>query len=162
MKIILKLLFIILIASNCNQTKNKSVNKNKTEVKKNSNELIINIIHNSTKRKDGCFDLNKIKYRISKIDFLFVKKYLINFKTDNNIDLRTYFDENSQYYFYDYKEFDDVLLFTIIQNDEIGYDNFAHYVYDKKTNKIVNVSFIASIGGDGGQYEESVLFYSNS
>lgn len=166
MKIILKLLLIFLIATNCNQKKNKIEKNNKIEIRTTNNklidkELINNVIQNSIKRKrkDENLSFDHKKYLTNKIDFHFVKKYLLNFTTSNDINLKTFFNEYSTYYFYDYLELNDILLFTIMQCDEVGYNNFVHYVLDKKTNKIIDVTFIATFGGDGGHSEDNVLIY---
>jgi len=141
-RIIIKLILIILVTTNCNQIKDKSLKKHKNEINENSlktdSYLVNTIIQKSKKRKDGILLLKSTNYRNNKIDFKFLEKYLVNFKTNNNIDLKAFFDKYSEYYFYDYNDFEDILLFTIIQNDEIGYDNFVHYVLDKNKNCFEN------------------------
>jgi hypothetical protein len=57
-------------------------------------EISVKIIQNSIKRKrkDENLNFDQEKYLTNKIDFHFVKKYLLNFTTSNKIDLKTFFE----------------------------------------------------------------------
>ncbi|MFT7086493.1 MAG: hypothetical protein ACJAV5_002221 [Vicingaceae bacterium] len=89
-------------------------------------------------------------------------KYLTPFPIRNIKDFSIEYDEYSRYYFFDYVEFDDFILFTIIHDDEVGYDNYYSYTYDKKKGVIRDVVLIAMVGADGGHGQTEALTYSTS
>ncbi|MBP5983557.1 MAG: hypothetical protein KA734_07535 [Fluviicola sp.] len=140
-------------------------NKNSTnaiEETKPTNFPIEVIINNCEKRKSnynldyGFNDKTKL------IQSEFFKKYLAKYAIKNINDFKMVYDKYSRYYFFDFVEFDEFVSFTIIHNDEVGYDNYYHYTYDKENDKIIDVVMIASVGGDGGHGQDELLFYSNA
>lgn len=142
--------------------KNSTNSIEETKQTKSTNFPIEEIINNSEKRKSkynlnyGFIDKTKL------IQSEFFKKYLANYSIKNIKDFKMEYDKYSRYYFFDFVEFDKFVSFTIIHDDEVGYDNYYHYTYDKENDKIIDVVMIASVGGDGGHGQEEFLFYSNS
>lgn len=102
-------------------------------------------------------DLSKLK----SIDTMFFKKWFDNISV-NNIDFKIQFDNYSRYFFFDYKDLDKKFLFSIIHDDEVGYDNLFHFTFDKEKSKIVQVDYIAQTGGDGGHGNIDILDYNKS
>lgn len=120
------------------------------------------IIKSSNKRKSkynldyGFNDNTKL------IQTDFFKKYLSNYSIKNIKDFQLKYDKHSRYYFFDFVEFDKFVSFTIIHDDEVGYDNYYNYIYNKESDQITDVVMIASVGGEGGHGQDEFLFYSNS
>lgn len=169
MKYVLKICCLMLIFVGCNETpeniqlpKVESKSSEKDEETKKAHFPIDVIIKNSKKRKSkydlkekACGDCNQIPSS-------FFQKYLDNYSVKNIKDFKLKFDEYARYYFFDYVKFNDYVLFTIIHDDEDGYDNYYHFTYDKTNDKINDVVLVASVGGDGGQYQNETLLYANS
>ncbi len=120
------------------------------------------IIENAPKRRSNYELKFDFDYPVKLIKPGFFEKYLANYPIKNIKNFSIEFDRSSRYYFFDFVEFEEFVLFTIMHNDEIGYNNFYHYTYDKKTDKITHVVMIASEGGDGGHSQEERLIYSNA
>lgn len=166
----LKICCLMMILSGCSEDKkvtpthNKNTTNSNEETKqtKSTNFPIEKIINNSEKRKSkyklnyGFIDKTKL------IQSEFFKKYLANYSIKNIKDFKIEYDKYSRYYFFDFVEFNKFVSFTIIHDDEVGYDNYYNYTYDKESDKITDVVMIASVGGDGGHGQEEFLYYSNS
>jgi hypothetical protein len=167
MKYTLKICCLIIILIGCGErnieTPANSPNSNYQSEETKSNNFPINeIIKNSIKRKlkydlDYGFDENT---KLIAPDFF--KTYLANYSIRNIKDFKLEYDKYSRYYFFDFVEFDKFISFTIIHDDEVGYDNYYNYTYDKESDRITDVVMIALVGGDGGHNQEEFLYYSKS
>lgn len=102
-------------------------------------------------------DLSKLK----PIDTTFFKKWFDNVLV-YNVDFKIQFDNYSRYYFFDFKDQDKKFLFSIIHNDEVGFDNLFHFTFDKEKNKIVQVDYISQTGCDGGYTNVDILNYNKN
>lgn len=96
------------------------------------------------------------------IDSTFFKQYFLGLPFSNIKGYQVEFDPYSRYYFFDYKDLGDLALFSIIHNDEVGYDNLYHFTYDKEKNQMLHVDFLAATGSDGGQNNVDRLRYSQT
>jgi hypothetical protein len=72
------------------------------------------------------------------------------------------YDAYSRYYLFDHVVLKDKFLFTIIHNDEVGYNGLYQFVVDKKKNQICYADLIAITGGDGGDYTNDSLIFNES
>jgi hypothetical protein len=95
------------------------------------------------------------------IDSTFFKKWFDKRKVDNLKNINIKFDQYSRYYFFDYKEVDKLFLFSIINNDEIGYNILYHFVFDKNKKEIIRTELTAETGGDGGEVNVDILDYNS-
>lgn len=168
MKTILKLCCLILILASC-QEKKVSSNNIKLNATKEENIDSIEIgfpfqqiISNSRTRKTKYEIESGVGTNLKAIPKNILTKYLTPFQIRNIKDFSIEYDEYSRYYFFDYVAFDDFILFTIIHDDEVGYDNYYSYTYDKKKGVIHDVVLIAIVGADGGHGQTETLIYSNS
>jgi hypothetical protein len=128
-----------------------------------SNNFPINEIIKSSKKRKSKYDLDYgFNDNTKLIQPEFFKNYLANYSIKNIKDFQLEYDKYSRYYFFDFVEFDKFVSFTIIHDDEVGYDNYYNYTYNKESDQITDVVMIASVGGDGGHGQEEFLFYSNS
>jgi hypothetical protein len=162
MRQILKYLIVLILTVSCEEQKTRNNEESKVHEKKpeKTNAFITTIIKNSYKRVNGQIQLEEKNFLKHQIKPDFVKKYLTGLKLNNATVTKTEFDKYSSYYFLDYVDFADYFLFTIVHKDEVGYNNFFHYIYDKINNKISDVTFIASSGGEGGHTQKEILLYS--
>ncbi|MDD2798160.1 MAG: hypothetical protein PHV20_06160 [Bacteroidales bacterium] len=120
-------------------------------------------IRNRCIKRQLHYDVNSLNLSDYKpIDSIFFKRWFdrrsINFIKYEPIR----FDKYSRYYFFDYKELDKLVLFSIIYNDEIGYTSIYHFTYDKAKNRIVQTDLIAETGGDGGESSWNILDYNQA
>lgn len=159
----------MLILVGCNQHSKdvgnvKDVSKNIENHKesKTSQFPIDEVINKSEKRKSKYNIEDKACGECKSIPSDFFKKYLANHTVKNIKDFTLKFDQYSRYYFFDYVVHSDFVLFTIIHDDEDGYDNYYHFTYDQINNKITDVVLVASVGGDGGHYQHETLIFTNS
>gem|GEM_PF-4098577 len=105
------------------------------------------------------YNLDLIAYsNLKPIDSIFFKKWFNNLST-HNTKFKIEFDKYSRYYFFDYQDFNNKFLFSILHNDEVGYDNLFHFTFDKEKKQFVQVDFIAQTGGDGGDSNVDRLQY---
>lgn len=100
--------------------------------------------------------------KLKTIDSTFFKKWFDKREIDNLEGENITFDKYSRYYFFDFKEVNKLLLFTIIYNDEIGYNSLYHFTVDKEKKKIIQVDLIAQTGGDGGESCIDILNFNKS
>ncbi|MDP3446111.1 MAG: hypothetical protein Q8T08_24890, partial [Ignavibacteria bacterium] len=104
--------------------------------------------------------LNLSKLQI--IDSSFFKKWFDKRVIDNIENTNIAFDQNSRYYFFDFKDLDKLFLFSIIYNDEIGYNHLYHFTFDKEKNEINQIDLIAQTGGDGGDNNIDILNFNQN
>ncbi|MDX5346731.1 MAG: hypothetical protein LPJ89_07130 [Hymenobacteraceae bacterium] len=159
MKIIYTLLVFVVLSSCSNQ-----------KLKEESFDLPANeslampletIKANSIERKTY-YNLDSIVHELKAVDSTFFKQYFSGLTFSNIKDHKLEFDPYSRYYFFDYKEVEDLALFSIIHNDEVGYDNLYHFTYDKEKNQMLYVDFLAATGSDGGQNNVDRLRYNQA
>lgn len=168
MKTIVKLCCLIVLLASCQEEKGTSSNVQFTApVGQDIDSVVIDfpiqkIISNSRKR-NAKYDIDYgVGTSLKAIPKDILIKYLTPFSVKNISDFSIEYDEYSRYYFFDYAEFDNMILFTIIHDDEVGYDNYYSYTYDKKKGVISDVVLIAVVGADGGHGQEESLSYSSS
>jgi hypothetical protein len=145
---------LLFILTSC--TAKKQTNEKTTEV---SSIFPIEYIAQVAPKRQLSYNLGSKDYpNLKRIDSLFFKKWFNNLAA-NNTKFKIEFDEYSRYYFFDYQDFDKKFLFSILHNDEVGYNNLFHFTFDKEKKKIVQVDFIAQTGSDGGDSNADVLQY---
>lgn len=168
MKTILEFCCLIVLLASCQEEMESSNNVHLPAPLEQDIESVVidfpfqKIISNSRKRNakyEIDYGVGTILKAIPK-DILI--KYLTPFPVKNITDFSIEYDEYSRYYFFDYAEFEDMILFTIIHDDEVGYDNYYNYTYDKKKGIIRDVVLIALVGADGGHGQSESLIYSTS
>ena len=54
-----------------------------------------------------------------------------------------------------------MFLFSIVENDEIGFSNLYHFTYDKEKKEFSQVDFISSSGGDAGEQITDIIYFNN-
>lgn len=101
-------------------------------------------------------------FKLKTIDSAFFKKWFDKREISNLKNINITFDKFSRYYFFDFKDFNKLFLFTIIHNDEIGYNYLYHFTFDKEKKKIIQIDLIAQSGGDGGENCNEILNYSQN
>jgi len=99
--------------------------------------------------------------RLKPIDTTFFKKYFLGLPLSNLPGSKIEFDPYSRYYFFDYKDLGELVLFTIIHDDEIGYENLYHFTYHRTKDRLLSVDYLAATGGDGGHGNYDILNYNN-
>jgi len=104
--------------------------------------------------------LNLSKLQI--IDSSFFKKWFDKRIVANIENTNIVFDQNSRYYFFDFKDLDKLFLFSIIYNDEIGYNHLYHFTFDKEKNEINQIDLIAQTSGDGGENNIDILNFNQN
>jgi len=115
-----------------------------------------------SERKDEFRLVNVDFKKLNPIDSSFYKKWFDNKKVNNVKDFILTFDKYTSYYFYDFKDLDKKLLFSIINDDEIGYYHLFHFTFDKEKKQFTQIDYIGQTGGDGGDYnEDNFKFNSN-
>ncbi len=81
-------------------------------------------------------ELGKLKF----IDAAFFTKWLHNIRANTSIgDESLEWNERGSYQFFDFKELNDKIMFSIISTDESSYNTIIHYTFDKVNGKIVQV-----------------------
>lgn len=95
--------------------------------------------------------------RLKTIDSTFFKKWFDNKKVSNIENTNIKFDRYSRYYFFDFKDLDKLFLFSIVYDDEIGYNSLYHFTFDKEKKEIIQIDLIAQTGGDGGEGNKDIL-----
>jgi hypothetical protein len=155
------LVFFILACSN--EKTETQVAKLEETVKLNPNTFPIDeIIERSEKRKLTYHFDDVFSDSTKQIPLNFFKKYLANYKVKNMVDFKFSIESYSLYDFFDYAQFNEYVSFTIVYDDESGYDDYFSYIYDKNLDEIVEVYRIATYGADGGHSQTERLYYSNS
>lgn len=101
-------------------------------------------------------------HKLKQIDSTFFKTYFNGLAIDNYKDEKIVFDKWSRYYFFDYVELDNLLLFSFIHDDEVGYNNVYHITLESDSNKIISSNLIAATGGDGGHRNIDIFNYSHT
>ena len=149
MRITILLIFIsILIGCSDRPKKEKNLEEFPIEhIKKNS--LKRRLIY-----KLNDFDFSKLK----PIDSLFFKKFLNNLSFSNITEQKIQFDQYTRYYYFDYIDFDKMFLFSIVQNDETGYNNLYHFTFDKDKREFSQIDFISSSGSDAGEHTTDIIY----
>ncbi|MER2997034.1 hypothetical protein [Pontibacter populi] len=124
-----------------------------------SSYFVEQIKSNSIKRQThyniDSLDVEKLK----PLDSIFFKTYFDGLAIDNIKDEKVIFDKWSRYYFFDYTEVNNLLFFSFIHDDEVGYDNVYHVTFDINSNKILSTDLIAATGGDGGHGNIDIFNY---
>jgi len=100
-------------------------------------------------------ELNRLKL----IDTTFYKKYFLGLRLSNLPTELMEFDLYSRYYFFDYKDVGDLALFSIIHDDEVGYENLYHFTYDKSKNRLLSLDYLAATGSDAGHQNYDIFKY---
>jgi len=103
-------------------------------------------------------ELNRLKL----IDTTFFKEYFLGLPINNLSNSNIEFDPYSRYYFFDYKDIADLVLFTIIHDDEVGYENLYHFTYHRTKNRLLAVDYLAATGGDDGHGNYDILNYNKN
>ena len=72
------------------------------------------------------------------------------------------FDPYSLYYLFDHVVLNDKFLFTIIHNDEVGYNYLYQFTVDKNNKRIYYADLIGITGGDGVDYTNDSLIFNSA
>jgi len=108
------------------------------------------------------YNLNTLNLsKLKVIDSTFFKKWFDKRKVDNLKNTNIKFEQYSRYYFFDFKDLDKLFLFSIIDNDEIGYNILYHCIFDKEKKEIIRTELIGETGGDGGEVNVDILDYNS-
>ena len=159
MRIVIILVFIIFISYSCSSDRSQNTN---AIASSDVDTFPIDFIKQNSIERRMHYNMDSVHLnKLVLIDSVFFKKCFANRKLDNS-DFTIVFDPFSRYYFFDFKEFETKILFSIIHNDEVGYDNLYHFVFDNKNRKIIQSDFISSNGGDGGQSNLDILDFNQS
>ena len=95
------------------------------------------------------------------IDSIFFKKWIAGQKVNDISDFTIEFNRYYRYYFFDFQDTEKVFLFTILEDDEVGYNNLFHFMFDKDKKKIAQVNLISQTGSDGGISDVDFLSYNS-
>ncbi len=71
------------------------------------------------------------------------------------------YDPYSGYFLFDHVILKDKFLFTVIHNDEVGYNSLYQFVVDKNNRKIYHADLMGVTGGDGGDYTNDSLVFND-
>ena len=158
-KIYTLLVFIVLSSCSNEKLKVESVDSPTNE----SVALPIETIKANSIERKIYYNLDSIQvHELKAVGSSFFKQHFLGLPFSNLKDYQMEFDPYSRYYFFDYKDLGDLALFSIIHNDEVGYDNLYHFTYDKEKNQMLQVDFLAATGSDGGQRNVDRLRYSQA
>lgn len=160
MKTIYTLLVFVFLSSCSNEKlKEESIDSPTDE----SVALPLETIKANSIERQSYYNLDSVEVdKLKPIDTTFFKQYFLGLPFSNIKDYQVEFDPYSRYYFFDYKDLGDLALFSIIHNDEVGYDNLYHFTYDKENNQMLYVDFLAATGSNGGQNNVDRLRYSQT
>jgi hypothetical protein len=129
----------------------------------NTEEFPIDHIKKHSIKRRQLYKLNDFDFsKLQPIDSLFFKKWFNNKTFSNAIGQKIQFDQYTRYYYFDYKDFDKMFLFSIVQNDEIGYNNLYHFTYDKDKREFSQIDFISSSGGDAGEQTTDIIYFNKT
>lgn len=144
------IIFSIIILASCAKQQESAL-KNKATVETAKAALPLELIRKNSIGRQSYILMDSIELeKLKTVDSTFFKNHLAGLQFNNYPDSKLEFDRYSRYYFFDYRELDDLFLFSIIHDDEVGYSNLYHFTYDKAGKRITSVDFIGATGGDGG------------
>ncbi|HEX8549762.1 MAG TPA: hypothetical protein VF691_22570, partial [Cytophagaceae bacterium] len=98
---------------------------------------------------------------MSPLDTTIVITYFNGLPVSTVKDFTFKFNPYSRYYYLDYAVEDSLFLFSIIHNDEDGYNNLYHGSINARKNKMISLDLIAQTGGDGGHFQKDILHYTS-
>jgi len=153
-------LIVLLIISSCTNEKLKvdSIGSSPDVI-----TLPLQIIKEKSLERKGYFNLDSVDVNgLVTIDSAFYNRYFLDLSINNLKGEKIEFDPYSRYFFFDYKDTGDLALFSIIHNDEIGYDNLYHFTYDRVKKQLLQVDYLAATGSDGGQVNVDRLKYNQA
>ncbi len=126
----------------------------------NSEDFPIEHIKKNSIKRRLIYKLNDFDFsKLQPIDSVFFDKWFNNRTFSNIPEQKIELDRYTRYYFFDYKDFDKMFLFSIVQNDEIGYNNLYHFTYDKAKKEFSQIDFISSSGGDAGEQTTDIIYF---
>lgn len=141
----------------CSSGEQKAVT---TESLNDSTTFPIKVVEHKSIPRERHYNLDSIRLvRLKVIDSNFFKQWFDKKPVSNFPNVYLKFDAYSRYYFFDHKNLDSLFLFSLLHNDEIGYNNLYHFTFDKNTKRFVQIDLIAQTGGDGGQSNMDILHY---
>ena len=112
----------------------------------------IEYVKKVTSKRKMFYNLDSLDLeKLVRIDSAFFRKWFDNTKVDNDTNWLIKYDYYSRYYFFDFKDVGKSIFFSIIDNNEIGYNLVYNYKFDKRTKQIEEVNLIAVEGGEGGE-----------
>ncbi|WP_017734123.1 hypothetical protein [Nafulsella turpanensis] len=97
---------------------------------------------------------------LAQIDSITFKAHFHGIEINNVEDLKLEYDPYSRYYYHDYAIKDNLIFFSIIHNDEVGYNNLYHFIFDTTKGKLVSADLLGQAGGDGGHNQIEIFDYS--
>ena len=124
-----------------------------------SNESLVEVIKSNSLPRQLHFNLDSVN-SLAQIDSIAFKTYFHGIHINNVEDLKLEYDPYSRYYYHDYAVKDDLIFFSIIHNDEVGYNNLYHFIFDTVKGKVVSADLLGQAGGDGGHNQIEIFNYS--
>lgn len=116
-------------------------------------EFPIEYVRKFTSKRETFYNLDSLDVeKLVEIDSAFFRKWFDNTKVNNDTTWSIKYDYYSRYYFFDFKDTGNLIFFSIIHRDEIGYDLVYNYKLNKRTKHIEDVNLIAVNGGEGGEW----------
>ncbi|MBL4559929.1 MAG: hypothetical protein JKX79_02980 [Labilibaculum sp.] len=126
----------------------------KTEQKDKEINLInfnIDFIKSKTTKLTENFNVGSIKIKeLNKIPKQFLETYISSHKVDFGYPEYLPSDYPESYSFYQFKEFENFYLFTIIHTNEFCCKTLYAVTTEKNKISIINIGVIGFVGGDGG------------
>ncbi|SDY08309.1 hypothetical protein SAMN05444411_1211 [Lutibacter oricola] len=171
MKKIILFLFLILLISCKNDSQKKNIDKIENEE---FTKVKIEKVNDSKKNEQKDEEINLINFNIeyiksktsklteninvdsinikelNKIPKEFLKKYISSHKIDFGYPEYLPVDYPESYSFYQFKEFENFFLFTIIHQNEFCCQTLYAVTTEKNEISIINISVIGFVGADGG------------
>lgn len=119
-------------------------------------EFPISYIQRNSHPREEVYNLDTLNLvHLQVIDSTFFRKWLQ--RPIVNTGKMLEFNVTSRYYFFDFADEDSLLIFSVIEDDEAGYDNIYYYTYSQKQKNIVSADLVASTGGDGNYSTTDIL-----
>ncbi len=90
-------------------------------------------------RKDINFD------KLIPVDRAFYNKWIEYQKVNGMPDSILGMDYGTRYFFFDFKEFDNKFLLTILLHDEWSFNNLFHFTFNKVQKRVTNIDWIGNL-----------------
>ncbi|MGV3632208.1 MAG: hypothetical protein ACO1O6_13450 [Bacteroidota bacterium] len=103
-----------------------------------------------------------LKEKHPEIDRTFFAEYLEGLKIEGQSSARIEYLSAVNWYFIDHRDLKDYIVFSILDDNESGYNVMYHLVYSKKSRQINSVSVLTTFELDGGAYGHDSLVWSNN
>lgn len=141
----------------------KSKTKTEPEIVVEKLSFPIELVLEKTKVADDILVIERIlKEKHPKIDSVFFANYLEGLKITEQDSFRIEYNSAVNWYFIDHRYLRDYIAFSILSDNDSGFNVMYHLVYSKKDQKINSVAVLTTYELDGGAYGRDSLIWKNN